>query len=209
MMAGRSHQGESGKKLTLDRLRAGDKLFDEVRGNTGGQLFKAGDVIAEDDITTMKNFGVEHVWVVFTDDMNSRARTLASQSGPGLAAGAAPGRGILIVDDVALIRKQMRGIFESLGHNVVGEAEDGDEAVHLSRLLAPDLITMDIIMKRMNGVTAVKAIKKERPEVKVIMVTSVVHPELIKESVKAGASGFIKKPVDKAQIEKAIQKAFS
>ncbi|MFA6448313.1 MAG: response regulator [bacterium] len=72
--------GELGRKLPVDKLIAGDKLFDEVRGNTGGQLFMAGEVISENDIKTMKNFGVENAWVYFSDDMKTRLEP--SESSP-------------------------------------------------------------------------------------------------------------------------------
>jgi two-component system, chemotaxis family, chemotaxis protein CheY len=71
-MASAKNVGELGRKMPVEHLQPGDRLFDEVRGKTGGQLFRPGEVLTKQDIVTLTNFGVETVWIHYTEDMKSR-----------------------------------------------------------------------------------------------------------------------------------------
>ncbi len=113
---------------------------------------------------------------------------------------------ILIVDDASFMRGSLKFIVGIGGHEVVGMAKDGKEAIELYKKLKPDLITLDILMKEMDGITALKDIKKMNPVAKVIMVTALGHPEKQKEAQNNGASGFIKKPFKQDEILREIER---
>lgn len=107
---------------------------------------------------------------------------------------------ILIVDDASFMRGSLKYIVENAGHVVVGMAKDGREAVELYSKLKPDLVTLDILMKEMEGLSALKAIMRDDPEGKVIMVTAIGHEEKQEEALKLGASGYIRKPFKQTKI---------
>lgn len=115
---------------------------------------------------------------------------------------------ILITDDAAFMRMQLKNIFESLGHEVVGEAENGLVAIKLYDQLKPDLVTMDITMPEMNGVEAVKAIKKNDPNATIVMCSAMGQQQMVLEAIQAGAKDFIVKPFDQERIKQAIAKIF-
>lgn len=197
--------GLSGKKLNLELLKSGYRLFEEVRGRTGGQLFKKDQVIGDDDIATMKHFGVEEVWVHFTEDMKNKPLVLHcevdEQSIP-------PRKTVLIVDDSHAMRKSLRTMLERNAYKVVGEAEDGEQAILMSRSLNPDLITMDIIMGKINGIKATIEIKSELPSTKVVMITQAAKPSMVQESMRCGASNFIIKPFEEYTLINALKRVF-
>ena len=101
---------------------------------------------------------------------------------------------ILIVDDASFMRGSLKYIAESGGHEVVGMAKNGKEALEMYAKFKPDLVTLDILMKEMDGITALKEIMKRDPKAKVIMVTALGHEEKQQEAQNHGASGFIRKP---------------
>jgi two-component system nitrate/nitrite response regulator NarL len=103
---------------------------------------------------------------------------------------------VLIVDDHALLRQGVRNTIESEeDFEVVGEAEDGAQALAKAKELKPDLILMDISMPHGNGLEALSAIKKELPDVKIIMLTVHDKDENLLEAIKRGAEGFLSKNV--------------
>jgi DNA-binding NarL/FixJ family response regulator len=103
---------------------------------------------------------------------------------------------VLIVDDHELFRQGVRNTIEPQeDFEVVGEAEDGIEALAKARELKPDLILMDIRMPHCNGLEAVSAIKRELPAVKIIMLTVHDENENLFEAIKRGAEGFLSKNV--------------
>ena len=113
---------------------------------------------------------------------------------------------ILIVDDSAFMRGSLKHIVESAGHSVVGMAQDGQEALKLCRKLKPDIVTLDILMKGMDGLSALGAINKERSETKVIMVSALGQEEKQKEAYKLGAIGYIRKPFKQTNIVDEIKR---
>jgi DNA-binding NarL/FixJ family response regulator len=103
---------------------------------------------------------------------------------------------VLIVDDHALFRQGVRNIIErEEDFEVVGEAEDGTEALAKARELKPDLILMDISMPHCNGLEAVRVIKRELPDVKIIMLTVHDEEKSLFEAIKRGSEGFLNKKV--------------
>ena len=116
---------------------------------------------------------------------------------------------IMIVDDSAFMRGSLKYIIESAGYSVVGMAKDGQEALKLSRKLKPDIVTLDILMSGMDGLSALKAIKNGASGTKVIMVTALGQEEKQKEALKLGASGYIRKPFKQTEIVDEVRKVLA
>src|ERR671933_1991188 len=99
---------------------------------------------------------------------------------------------VLIADDHDVVRK---GLSAFLGNDpelaIVGEAEDGDAAVRLARELRPNVVLMDLLMPRLDGVAATAAIRREVPGVEVVALTSVLDDDKVMEAVRAGAIGYL------------------
>ncbi|MDQ2053440.1 MULTISPECIES: chemotaxis protein CheY [Halobellus] len=112
-------------------------------------------------------------------------------------------RTVLVVDDSAFMRNLLKQLLED-DHEVVGEAENGVEAVELYRELDPDVVTMDVVMPIRNGIEATSEIKSIDPDSSVIMCTSVGQEEKMREAVEAGADGYITKPFQKPNVLQAI-----
>jgi len=112
-------------------------------------------------------------------------------------------RSVLVVDDSAFMRNLLKQLLED-DHEVVGEAENGVEAVELYHELDPDVVTMDVVMPIRNGIEATAEIKGDDPDASIIMCTSVGQEEKMREAVKAGADGYITKPFQKPNVLEAI-----
>ena len=112
-------------------------------------------------------------------------------------------RSVLVVDDSAFMRNLLKQLLED-DHEVVGEAENGVEAVELYNELDPEVVTMDVVMPIRNGIEATAEIKGGNPNASVIMCTSVGQEEKMREAVEAGADGYITKPFQKPNVLEAI-----
>jgi two-component system chemotaxis response regulator CheY len=110
---------------------------------------------------------------------------------------------VLVVDDSAFMRNLLKQLLDG-EHEVVGEAENGVEAVELYRELEPDVVTMDVVMPIKNGIEATTEIKDLDAGSSVIMCTSVGQEEKMREAVEAGADGYITKPFQKPNVLQAI-----
>lgn len=104
------------------------------------------------------------------------------------------GTKVLIVDDSGYMRQVIRKYLEPKGFVIIGEAQDGWEAIQLFDKLRPDVVTMDISMKKLGGIEATKKIKAMDQNARVIMVSALGEARFIKEAIKAGANDFIIKP---------------
>ncbi|GBF72010.1 response regulator [Paenibacillus sp. 598K] len=113
---------------------------------------------------------------------------------------------ILIVDDAAFMRMMIRDILTKNGYEVVGEAQDGAQAVEKYKELKPDLITMDITMPEMDGISALKEIKKMDGNAKVIMCSAMGQQAMVIDAIQAGAKDFIVKPFQADRVIEAIKK---
>ncbi|PSP82549.1 response regulator [Halobacteriales archaeon QS_6_64_34] len=111
---------------------------------------------------------------------------------------------VLIADDSEFMRNLLREILEA-DHTIVGEVENGVEAVEVYKEETPDLVMMDIVMPIRDGIEATGEIKSANPDANVIMCTSVGQEEKMKEAVKAGADGYITKPFQKPSVMEAIE----
>lgn len=112
---------------------------------------------------------------------------------------------ILVADDSKIIRTKLAQMLTALGHTIAAEAETGEEAVTLYRQETPDLVTMDINMPGMGGIDATRAIIKTNPDATILMLTSHVQEDIIKEAIDAGAKGYVVKPVTKEKMAQRIQ----
>jgi two-component system chemotaxis response regulator CheY len=114
---------------------------------------------------------------------------------------------VLVVDDAAFMRMMVRDILSKNGYEVVGEAENGMKAVEKYQELHPDLTTMDITMPEMDGISAVKAIRKIDPNAKIIMCSAMGQQAMVIEAIQAGARDFIVKPFQADRVLEAVRKA--
>jgi AmiR/NasT family two-component response regulator len=113
---------------------------------------------------------------------------------------------VLIAEDEALIRMDLREMLIEEGHDVVGEARDGAEAIELARELRPEIVVMDVKMPGMDGIAAASVIGAERIA-PVVMVTAFSQTRYVEEATAAGAMGYLVKPFAKKDILPAIQVA--
>ncbi len=113
---------------------------------------------------------------------------------------------VLITDDALFMRVTLKNILTKNGYEVVGEAANGKESVALYQQTKPDLVTMDITMPEMDGISALREIRKHDPEANVIMCTAMGQKNMVMEAVSAGARDFIVKPFQADKVIEAIQK---
>jgi len=116
---------------------------------------------------------------------------------------------ILIVDDAAFMRMMIKDILTKNGYEVVAEASDGAQAVEKYQELRPDLVTMDITMPEVDGISALKQIKQMDPNARVIMCSAMGQQAMVIDAIQAGAKDFIVKPFQADRVIEAIQKALS
>lgn len=113
---------------------------------------------------------------------------------------------ILVADDTRFMRAIMKEILQSHQHEIVGEADNGREAVRLYKELKPELILLDISMPEMDGITALKMIREADPDAIAIICSGISQQDLISEALEHGAKGYIMKPFQPEQVNDAIQK---
>ena len=113
---------------------------------------------------------------------------------------------LLIVDDALIMRKRIKDIAERAGWEVAGEATNGEEAVELYRKENPDLVTLDIVMPKMDGVTALKHVLAADPQARVVMISAVDQKEKLSECIGSGAVDFIVKPFDTQRLKRFFDK---
>src|SRR5579871_4613388 len=107
---------------------------------------------------------------------------------------------VLIVDDAMIMRMRIKEIARDAGWEIAGEGTNGEEGVALYRELQPDLMTLDIVMPKMDGVSALRQIKQDHPGAKIAMVSAVDQRGKLAECIQLGAVDFIVKPFDKTRL---------
>lgn len=113
---------------------------------------------------------------------------------------------ILICDDQALIRDGLEMLLKlEKNISVVGQAEDGAEAVELAAQLQPDLVLMDLKMPGMNGIEATRQIRTRWPDIKVLVLTTYDDDEWVFDAIRAGASGYLLKDTPREEVIKAVR----
>ena len=116
---------------------------------------------------------------------------------------------VLVVDDAAFMRKMLGDTLVKAGHEVVGEAANGQEGVDKYQSLRPDLTTLDITMPEKDGLAALREILSCDPSARVIMCSALGQESKVLESVKAGARDFIVKPFNADRVADAVAKALA
>ena len=114
---------------------------------------------------------------------------------------------VLVVDDASVVRMIIKGILESNGFQIVGEAKNGNEALDKYRELKPDAVTMDIIMPEADGIQGLRNILGFDKNAKVIMVTAIDQRDSLMDAIRAGASDYIVKPFEDERVVTAVKKA--
>jgi len=112
---------------------------------------------------------------------------------------------ILLADDHALFRDGLASLLAAWGHEVVGQAADGDEAVHAADRLRPDLILMDVRMPRVAGLEATRRLAVSHPEIPIVMLTVSEDEADLFEAIKAGARGYLFKSLDSPQLRVMLE----
>jgi len=117
------------------------------------------------------------------------------------------GKSVLIVDDTAFMRIMLKDIFTKNGFEVVGEAENGAEAIGKYKELKPDIVTMDITMPEMSGIEALQAIREFDSKAIVVMCSAMGQQAMVVEAIQNGAKDFIVKPFQPERVIQAVTKA--
>ncbi len=119
------------------------------------------------------------------------------------------GNRVLVVDDAAFMRMMIKDILRKGGYEVVGEAEDGAKAIDKFKELRPDLVTMDITMPDMDGITAVKEIRKVDSNALIIMCSAMGQQAMVIDAIQAGAKDFVVKPFQPERVLEAVRKVLA
>ena len=107
---------------------------------------------------------------------------------------------VLVVDDNDMMRTLLRGILRSEDFDVVAEGRTGTQAIDFAERYKPDVVCLDVMMPEMDGLQALKTIREQHPEAKVVMITGNASAENVQEAVQNGAHGFIVKPFNAAKV---------
>ena len=116
---------------------------------------------------------------------------------------------ILIADDTAMFRAMLRDSLERAGYEVVGEAQNGAEAIELFEELGPDLVAMDLVMPETNGIVAMQRILEKNPDAVILGCSALGQERFVSQALEAGAVGFIPKPFDEEKVLAAIGSALA
>ena len=116
---------------------------------------------------------------------------------------------VLIVDDAAFMRMTIKQMLEKGGHEAIGEAGNGIEAVKKFIELKPDIVLLDITMPEMNGVEALKRIKELEPTAKVVICSAMGQQAMVLDAVKRGAKDFIVKPFQAEKVITSVNNALN
>ena len=116
---------------------------------------------------------------------------------------------VLVVDDAAFMRKMVSDALTKGGHEVVGEAGNGVEAIARFQELKPEVMTLDITMPEMDGLSALRDIMQLEPSARVVMCSALGQESKVLESIKLGAKDFVVKPFQPARVIEAVGKALA
>src|SRR5438034_6512209 len=115
---------------------------------------------------------------------------------------------VLVVDDHAVVREGLRVFLEQQeGIEVAGEATDGEEAIEAAARLLPDVVLMDLVMPRLDGVAAMRALRERVPDARVIVLTSFIDDDKLLPALRAGAAGYLLKNAQPQELARAVRAA--
>ena len=112
---------------------------------------------------------------------------------------------ILIADDVGFVRELLIEACESLGYTIIGEATDGDEAIHMALKLRPDVIIMDLVMPKYNGLEATERILEVLPATDIIACSSMDDRNTLRSAMARGCKAFLRKPFNRQSLMSVFQ----
>lgn len=115
----------------------------------------------------------------------------------------------MIVDDAAFMRAILSQMLREFGYDVVAEAASGEEAIQMYSKSRPDLVTMDITMPDMDGITAMRQIRILDPTAKIIICSAMSHQQAVIDAIASGARDFIAKPLQKERVYSAIERVLA
>lgn len=113
---------------------------------------------------------------------------------------------VLITDDAAFMRMMLKDILTKNGHEVVGEAANGIEMLSKYEETQPDIVTLDITMPEMDGLTAIKELRKKHPDANVIMCSAMGQQSMVIDAIQSGAKDFIVKPFQAERVIECLEK---
>lgn len=113
---------------------------------------------------------------------------------------------VLITDDAAFMRMMLKDILSKNGHEVVGEASNGIEMLQKYEETKPDVVTLDITMPDMDGLTAIKELKKKYPDANVVMCSAMGQQSMVIDAIQSGAKDFIVKPFQAERVVECLAK---
>lgn len=116
---------------------------------------------------------------------------------------------VLICDDAMFMRNRIKEALDGSVYEVVGEAEDGEQAVQRYDELRPDVVTMDIVMPRMTGIEAVREIVGRHPGARVVICTAIGQEAYLGEAIRAGAQDYIIKPFKPSVVQEVLERVCS
>lgn len=116
---------------------------------------------------------------------------------------------LVIVDDAPFIREVLRHIFEPTEIEVMGEAQDGEEAIYVVNNLLPQVVLMDIVMPKKSGIDATIEILKSHPNIKIIACSTVDQNSMVMRALEAGCCNYISKPFKSEEVLQAVRQAAS
>ncbi len=114
---------------------------------------------------------------------------------------------ILVVDDSFYMRTMLRNMLTDAGYEVIGEAPNGQTALQMAREHKPDLVTLDVILPDNTGLDVLKGIKKDNPDMKVVIVSAVGQEVIVNEAIEFGAISYIVKPFSEEKVLDVVGKA--
>jgi two-component system chemotaxis response regulator CheY len=114
---------------------------------------------------------------------------------------------VLIVDDNDMTRTLLRGLLVAEGYQFVGEANNGEQGLEMALRIRPDLVCLDVNMPRSDGLTVLKQLREQAPEVAVVMVTGSTERETVQSAITGGAAGYIVKPFNSAKVLATLEGA--
>ena len=116
---------------------------------------------------------------------------------------------VLVIDDAAFMRLMLKDILVEAGHRVIGEGENGNEAVELYAKLKPDLVTLDVVMPNKTGLAAAEEILARDPRARIIMVSSVGQEEIARQALKMGVKAYLLKPFQPNEVKARVTEILS
>lgn len=129
---------------------------------------------------------------------------LNSKVGDGISPTGTPYK-VLLIDDSAFVIKQLQQFLVSEQYEVVATAENGEEGINLYKEHKPDIVTMDITMPKMDGITALTKIIEFDSNAKIIMVSALGKEDMVKKALLAGAKNYITKPLDRKKVLERVK----